>query len=56
MQNAAEEMAHAAEFKYAIINKDFDDALQDLKAVVRAERAVTGRQLARHPEIFRLER
>jgi len=56
MQNAAEEMAHAAEFKYAIINKDFDDALQDLKAVVRAERAVTSRQLSRHPDIFRLER
>jgi len=56
MRNAAEEMAHAAEFKYAIINKHFDDALQDLKAVVRAERAVTGRQLARHPQIFRLER
>jgi len=56
MQNAAEEMAHAAEFKYAIINKDFDDALLDLRAIVRAERAVTGRQLARHPDIFGMER
>jgi len=56
MQNAVEEMSHAAEFKYAIINKDFDDALQDLRAVVRAERALTARQLARHPDIFGMER
>jgi guanylate kinase len=56
MQSAVEEMSHAAEFKYAIINKDFDDALQDLRAVVRAERAMTGRQLARHPDIFGMER
>jgi guanylate kinase len=56
LQNAAEEMSHAAEFKYAIINNDFEDALQDLRAIVRAERVATGRQLARHPEIFGLER
>jgi guanylate kinase len=55
MQNAAEEMSHAAEFKYAIINNNFDDALRDLGAIVRAERALTGRQLARHPDIFRME-
>jgi guanylate kinase len=56
LHNAAEEMTHAVEFKYAIINKDFDEALQDLKAIVRAERALTARQLARHPDIFGLER
>jgi guanylate kinase len=56
LHNAAEEMTHAVEFKYAIINKDFDEALQDLKAIVRAERTFTARQLARHPDIFGLER
>jgi len=56
LENAAEEMMHATEFKYAIINNDFDDALRDLQGIVRAERAVTARQLARHPEIFRSER
>jgi len=56
LQNAAEEMTHAAEFKYAIINKDFDDALFDLRAIVRAERVATARQLAKHPDIFRMER
>jgi len=55
LTNAAEEMSHAVEFKYAIINNHFDDALQDLGAVVRAERLATGRQLARHPEVFRSE-
>jgi guanylate kinase len=56
LQNAAEEMTHAVEFKYAIINKDFEEALRDLQAIVRAERAATARRLAQHPEIFRLER
>jgi len=52
LENAVEEMTHAAEFKYAIINNDFADALLDLRAIVRAERLTTGRQLERHPEIF----
>ena len=56
LRNAAEEMSHAAEFKYAIINNNFDDARLDLRAIVRAERVATGRQLERHPEVFRTER
>ena len=55
LRNAAEEMSHAVEFKYAIINNHFDDALRDIAAVVRAERLATGRQLARHPEVFNPE-
>ena len=56
LRNAAEEMSHASEFKYAIINKYFDDARLDLRAIVRAERLATGRQLERHPEVFKSER
>jgi guanylate kinase len=56
LKNAAEEMTHAVEFKYAIINNNFDDALEDLRAIVRAERAATARQLAAHPDIFGMER
>jgi guanylate kinase len=56
LNNASEEMSHAAEFKYAIINNNFDDARLDLRAIVRAERLATGRQLERHPEVFRTER
>ena len=55
LENAVEEMSHAVEFKYAIINNHFDDALRDIAAVVRAERLATGQQLARHPEVFRPE-
>lgn len=55
LQNAAEEMSHAVEFKYAIINNNFDDALFDLRALVRAERLATARQLARHAEVFKSE-
>jgi len=55
LRNAAEEMSHAAEFKYAIINNNFDDARLDLRAIVRAERLATGRQLERHPEVFKPE-
>jgi len=56
LNNAAEEMSHAAEFKYAIINNNFDDARLDLRAIVRAEQLATGLQLERHPEVFRSER
>jgi guanylate kinase len=31
-------MAHAGEFKYAIINKDFNSARQELAKIVRRER------------------
>jgi len=55
LENAVEEMQHAVEFKYAIINNNFDDALLDLRAVVRAERLAVARQLARHPEVFKPE-
>jgi len=55
LANAAEEMQHAVEFKYAIINNNFDDALLDLRGVVRAERLAVARQLARHPEVFKPE-
>ena len=52
MASAREELAHAPEFEYAIINKYFDEALQDLIGVIRAERARTVRVLERHPEVL----
>jgi guanylate kinase len=38
LASAEEEISHAAEFDYAIINKDFDIAKQDLQAIIRVER------------------
>ena len=36
---AREELTHAGEFKYAIINKDFETAKQELADIIRQERA-----------------
>ena len=41
VENAREELAHAGEFKYVIINKDFDTARQELAEIIRKERANT---------------
>jgi guanylate kinase len=38
LQNAKDELAHAGEFKYAIINKDFDTAKSELAEIIRNER------------------
>jgi guanylate kinase len=38
LENAREELAHAGEFKYAIINKDFETAKQALADIIRKER------------------
>ena len=54
MAVAREEISHSPEFNYAIINKDFDEASQDLLAIIRSARLGTVRQLAQHPELFRL--
>jgi len=36
--SAEDEMSHAPEFDYVIINKDFDEARRDLQAIIRVER------------------
>lgn len=41
LANAREELAHAGEFEYRIINKDFDSARQELARVIAVERAKT---------------
>ena len=41
VQNAREELSHAGEFKYAIINKDFETARRELASVIQRERANT---------------
>ncbi len=38
LASAEEEMSHAPEFDYVMINKDFDEAKKDLQAIVRVER------------------
>ena len=38
VENAREELLHAGEFKYAIINKDFDTARRQLAEIIGTER------------------
>ena len=38
LASSEEEISHAPEFDYVIINKDFDIAKQDLQAIIRVER------------------
>jgi len=52
LANAASEIDHAPEFAHVIINRDFDEARDDLLAVVRAARLTMQRQRARHPDLF----
>jgi len=40
LQNARAELEHQHEFKYAIINKDFDAAREALAAIIRRERTL----------------
>ena len=39
LDNAREELTHAGEFKYAIINKDFETARRELAKIIQGERA-----------------
>lgn len=45
---AKEEISHVDEFDYVVINDRFEDALQDIMAIVRAERLRLGRQSDLH--------
>jgi guanylate kinase len=53
MAKAEEEIAHAVEYDYVIINDDFNRAALDFRSVVRAERVKLARQLARHGELIK---
>jgi guanylate kinase len=52
MAAACEDISHAGEFDYIIVNDDFDQALLDLTAVVNASRLTTVRQSARLSKLF----
>ena len=52
MAAARDEISHAPESDYVIFNKDFEVAKCDLLAIIRAERLITERQLARIGELF----
>jgi guanylate kinase len=49
---AREEMRHLVAFDYVTINDKFDDALQDLIAIIQAQRLKTNTQLQRHSALI----
>lgn len=49
---AREEMSHVSEFDYVTINDNFDVALQDISAIIRAQRLVAATQLQRHTDLI----
>lgn len=50
---ARSEMANLGSYDYVTINDDFETALQDIQAIVRAARLTTALQLARHATLIR---
>ena len=46
MRDARNEISHYGEYQYLIVNDDFDQALAQLQALVRAQRLAIGRQSA----------
>jgi guanylate kinase len=52
LANALDEIAHWDDFDYVIINSDFEEAAQDMEAIVRASRLKTARQAALQPDFF----
>jgi len=52
VENAVEEILHAGEFDYVIINSIFEEARRDLAAVVRAARLTLAQQRARNPDLL----
>jgi guanylate kinase len=53
LANSREEIAHAHEFDYLLVNEDFEQALDGLQAVVRAQRLRRSAQLLRHAELLK---
>ncbi|MFI7855837.1 guanylate kinase [Pseudomonas promysalinigenes] len=51
MKEAVSEMVHYDEYEYVIVNDDFDEALEDLKAVFAANRQGDAAALARAEEL-----
>lgn len=49
---AREEMSHASEFDYVIMNDDFQTALEDLRAIVRTQRLRRDKQLQQYQNLF----
>jgi guanylate kinase len=53
LAEAREEMSHYAECQYLVVNDQFEEALADLRAIVRAERVRLSRQQERQQQLLK---
>ena len=51
MADADREMSHYQDAEYLVINEDFEQALADLDAIIRAQGLTLARQMRRHAEL-----
>jgi guanylate kinase len=54
MNEATKELRHLDEYDYIVINNEFSDALDDLKAIVQVARLTTRRQTSLHNELIKM--
>jgi guanylate kinase len=54
MRRAAEEISHWAEYEYVLVNRDMDECLAQVRAIVAAERSRRVRQTGLHPFVTEL--
>ncbi|MGX9417973.1 guanylate kinase [Vibrio sp. RC27] len=52
MSEAQSEISHYSEYDYVIVNDDFDVALMDFKAIIRAERVQQSKQAAKYSSMI----
>lgn len=52
MHEAVSEMSHYAEFEYLVINDDFDEAREELAAIILADRMLLERQQQKYAELL----
>ena len=55
MMNASEEIAHASQFDYLVVNDVFDKAVEEVRAIMLAESVRTSRLLGNLPDEFSLK-
>ena len=52
MQEAISEMSHYVEFDYLVINDDFDEARENLAAIIRGNRMLHAHQQLKHADLL----
>ena len=52
MREAVSEMSHYAEFEYLVVNDDFDEARENLAAIIMGQRMLFEHQQQKYAELL----